>query len=143
MVDFGILGRPTREGELEANRAPLRTAVIGAGYWGRKVIRELLGISRTTQEVILDSVVDNSPIALARCRRDFPGPNYRSDYRPLLKNHKISAVHICTPNLSHYPVASDFLQANKHVLVEKPLALTTRDAYELVDLARKDNRVLS
>lgn len=60
-----------------------------------------------------------------------------SDYRKILQDASIEAVHICTPNAMHYPMAKDALLAGKHVLCEKPLALSTKDAQELVDLARE------
>ena len=60
-----------------------------------------------------------------------------SDYRNLLQDATIDAVHICTPNVLHYQMAKDALQAGKHVLCEKPLATSVEQARELVELARE------
>lgn len=57
------------------------------------------------------------------------------DYRELLQDPTIDAVHICTPNASHYKMAKDALLAGKHVLCEKPLAVSVNEAQELVTLA--------
>ncbi len=59
------------------------------------------------------------------------------DYRELLHDASIDAVHICTPNVSHYQIAKDALLAGKHVLCEKPLATSVEQAEELVNLARE------
>lgn len=59
------------------------------------------------------------------------------DYRTLLKDRTIDAVHICTPNVTHYQMAKDALLAGKHVLCEKPLSVSVEEAQELVNLARE------
>lgn len=122
---------------------PTNIAVVGAGYWGKKVIREILNLSNSTGQVKLQSVVDYSPTTLEQCRREFGPLDYRLNYKELLSDSSISAVHISSPNATHYEAASDFLKAGKHVLVEKPLALRSRDAEELVRLANTTGRVLS
>ncbi len=64
-------------------------------------------------------------------------------YQGLLSDSTTSAVHICSPNNTHFEVASNFLRSKKHVLVEKPLALRSREAEELVRLAEAKRRVLA
>src|SRR3989442_10003148 len=120
----------------------LNIAVIGAGYWGKKVIAQILDLARTGGEMNLYSVADSSPIALEQCRREFGALNYRLDYHELLSDPKVSAVHLCSPNQTHFEIASEFLRQAKHVLVEKPLAMKSREAYELVRLAREHGSVL-
>lgn len=122
---------------------PLRIAVIGGGYWGKKVIRETLAISQATGSSQLHSIVDNFPESLAQCQRDFgPELDYRTDYQSLATDPSLTGVHICTPNSTHFEVASTFLRQGKHVLVEKPLTLKTEEAYELVRLATENKAVL-
>jgi len=60
-----------------------------------------------------------------------------ADYRKLLEDATIDAIHICTPNVTHYQMAKDALLAGKHVLCEKPLAVSVEEAQELVSLARE------
>jgi UDP-N-acetylglucosamine 3-dehydrogenase len=120
----------------------LNIAVIGAGYWGKKVIAQILDLARTGDDVNLYSVADSSPIALEQCRKEFGSLNYLLDYRQLLSDPKVSAVHLCSPNQTHFEIASEFLKQGKHVLVEKPLAMKSREAYELVRLARDHGSVL-
>src|SRR5437899_9019163 len=66
-----------------------------------------------------------------------------TDYQSLPSDTDLSAVHVCTPNSTHFEIASAFIRAGKSVLVEKPLALSPREAYELVELARAHRVVLS
>ena len=122
---------------------PSRIAVIGCGYWGRKIIREIRDVGRATGEIELHSAVDTSPQSLAQCEAEFgPGISYRSDYQDLATDPSLSGVHISTPNGTHFEVASRFLRQGKHVLVEKPLTLKTDESYELIRLARENNSVL-
>ena len=120
-----------------------RIAVIGSGYWGRKVIREALDIGKATGEIELRYVVDSSPQSLQQCQQEF-GPNleYRLDYHDLALDPTISGVHIASPNGTHFDIASMFLRHGKNVLVEKPLTLKTTESYELVRLAAENKRVL-
>jgi UDP-N-acetylglucosamine 3-dehydrogenase len=120
----------------------INIAVIGAGYWGKKVISEILGLSHEGFDLSLHSVVDSSQTALEQCRREFGQLDYRSDFHELLSDPNLSAVHISSPNGTHFKIASEFMRSGKHVLVEKPLALTSVDAFELVRLAREQRRVL-
>jgi UDP-N-acetylglucosamine 3-dehydrogenase len=120
----------------------INISVIGAGYWGKKVISEMLSLSRDGYDIALHSIVDSSPTALEQCRREFGQIECRSDYRDLLSDPQVSGVHIASPNSTHFKVASEFIRNGKHVLVEKPLALKSVDAFELVRLAKEHGRVL-
>ena len=64
------------------------------------------------------------------------GCDFFTDYRELLKNPAIQAVHICTPHHLHASMAIDALRAGKHVLTEKPVAIDAADAAEMVETAR-------
>ncbi len=122
--------------------ATIKVGVIGAGYWGRKVIREFQTISREEGVLSLRYVVDNSPTSLEQCAHQFGPLDYRVDYQGLLSDPELSAVHICTPNSEHFEIASDFIKAGKNVLLEKPLTLKSAEAYQLVQLARDNDVVL-
>src|SRR5207253_4447123 len=83
------------------------------------------------------------PSAQERCRKKVGPLDYRTDYQSLLSDPELSAVHVCTPNSTHFEIASAFIKAGKNVLVEKPLALSSREAYLLVEQARAQKVVLS
>jgi len=63
--------------------------------------------------------------------------NSTGDYRKLLADPTIEAVHICTPNALHFPMCRDAILAGKHVICEKPLATSSAEAQQLVDLAKE------
>src|ERR671924_900760 len=122
---------------------PLQISVIGCGYWGKKVIREIVGMSQNEGNIRLHSIVDNFEESLLQSQLEFgSGFHYEKDYRLLANDPTLNAVHICTPNNSHFEIAATFLSHGKHVLVEKPLSLKTKEAYELVRLARENQCIL-
>jgi UDP-N-acetylglucosamine 3-dehydrogenase len=130
------------QGGTRERTKPLKIAVIGAGYWGKKVINEIIQLSKF-DGVTIGPVVDNSPTTLEQCRREFGDLDYRLDYKGLLSDPELSAVHIATPNQTHFEVASAFIKNGKNVLVEKPLALKSAEAYQLAGQARDKGIVLS
>lgn len=64
-------------------------------------------------------------------------PKAYDTWADLVSDPEVEAVHICTPNRMHFPQAVDALQAGKHVMCEKPLAMDTRESSELVRLAKQ------
>jgi predicted dehydrogenase/predicted transcriptional regulator len=123
---------------------PVRVAVIGAGYWGKKLVYEYTSAQCNKGNVRLAGVCDLSPTALAFCKEKFSVKEnlLTSSAEDLIADSKISAVHIATPNQTHYELAKMALEAGKDVLVEKPMTLGSREAYELVDLAASHELVL-
>ena len=67
----------------------------------------------------------------------FPLLTIAADYREILRDPAIDAVHICTPNAQHFSMAKEALQAGKHVICEKPLATSVEEGEELVSLAER------
>jgi len=68
---------------------------------------------------------------------EFGVAHTEADYHRILEDPAVDAVHICTPNALHFPMAKDALLAGKHVLCEKPLATSIAEAQELVSLAKQ------
>lgn len=112
-----------------------KVAVIGAGYWGSKHVEELGAAG--CQVVAVD------PLAEARRRiEERFGVATLASPEEAFRDSDVLAVTICAPNAQHHPLARQALLAGKHVFVEKPLALTSRDGQELVALARGRGRTL-
>jgi predicted dehydrogenase len=112
--------------------ARIGVAVIGAGFMGG-VHTEAL--RRAGCEVVGVLGVDDAESS------KFAGAAgvakaYRS-LEELLADPAVESVHVATPNKLHFPIAKAALQAGKHVLCEKPLAMTSAQTGELVELARK------
>jgi predicted dehydrogenase len=117
--------------------------VVGAGYWGTKLIREYLA-AQSKGIVRLARVCDSSLMALLADKEEFSifGDLLTQKVQDLIDDPNISAVHIATPNRTHYDLARMVLEGGKDVLIEKPMTLKSREAYELVDLALSSERVL-
>ena len=122
----------------------INLAVIGAGYWGTKLVGEYLALSKKRQDVRLLAVADISPERLLLVRKTFSLPNsmLKKDYDEILNDRKITGVHIATPNETHYEIATKAIAAGKHVLLEKPMCLSSGDAFRLARYAEKNNSVL-
>jgi predicted dehydrogenase len=117
--------------------ARVRVGVIGCGYWGPHLIRNLHEMT----EADLLAVSDQRPDRLAYVADRYPGVELFADHRELLASG-LEAVVIATPIHTHHALARDALMADRHVLVEKPLAASVAEAAELVRLARQRGLVL-
>jgi predicted dehydrogenase len=65
------------------------------------------------------------------------------DYKQLLADKEIDVVHICTPNSSHAEITIAALEAGKHVMCEKPMAITSSDAKAMVDASKRTGKKLT
>lgn len=111
--------------------------VIGCGYWGPNLIRNLHEIA----EGELLAVSDLRQERLDYVARRYPGVRLFPDHHDLLATD-VDAVVVSSPIHTHYAMARDALLAGKHVLVEKPLATNSQEGADLVALARRQRRVL-
>lgn len=66
-----------------------------------------------------------------------------TDYRKLLEDQSIDAVHVCTPNDSHAEISIASLESGKHVMCEKPMAKTTEEARQMVEAAKRTGKKLT
>jgi predicted dehydrogenase len=112
---------------------PIRTAIFGTGFMGRV---HLEGVRRV-ESVEVGAVVGRTAESAKRLGAGFSIPTLATDYREVLRDPTIDAVHICTPNAQHFSMAKDALLAGKHVLCEKPLATSVEEGEELVSLAAR------
>jgi predicted dehydrogenase len=115
----------------------ISVAVIGCGYWGPNLIRNFIEIPAST----VVAVADLSQERLEHIQRCYPQILATRDYRDLF-GLDLDAMVIATPPATHFCLASDALLHGLHVLVEKPLALASRDAQQLIDLAEERGRIL-
>ncbi len=113
-----------------------RVAVIGAGYWGKNIVRNFLALNA------LSMVCDPDPAVCQAVVQASQGVKTCSQTGDILQNPEVQAVAIATPAASHYLIAKEALLAGKDVFVEKPLALEVSEGQELVDLAEKNGRIL-
>jgi len=109
----------------------VRVGVIGYGYWGPNVVRNLFALEAC--EVV--ALCDQNAEALKKARRTYPGLRMTTDAGEVLTAPDIDAVAIVTPVWTHYELARTALENGKHVFVEKPFTSTVDQAEELVELA--------
>jgi predicted dehydrogenase len=117
---------------------PVSTALIGYGYWGPNLARNLHQNKAARLAVICDSASDR----LADAPRLYPGVQTAGDAAAVFNDPAIEAVVISTPVRTHYALARAALEHGKHVLVEKPIALSSAESSELIALANRSGRTL-
>lgn len=111
--------------------ANVYTAVIGYGYWGPNIVRNFFNTPGCT----LGLVADSRPERLASLAKVFPSIQAVSDADSVIDSQQVEAVIIATPVFSHYTLAKKALEQGKHVLIEKPMTASVKEADELINLA--------
>ena len=120
---------------------PIGVGIVGAGQLGRKLAAEYLTVQRRGK-IKLIKVCDSSVGALGALlitkeTSSITQERLTQDVHDLLDNPDIAIVHIATPSETHYELAKMALEAGKNVLVEKPMTMNSREAYDLVDVAKE------
>jgi len=118
--------------------APIRVAVIGLGYWGPNLVRNLA--ESPCFEVA--HLCDLRPEALEAVARRYPSLPCTTRFDDVLHDGDVDAIAIATPVSTHYELAMSALESGKHVFVEKPLAAASEQVIELSEMAEKKNLVL-
>ena len=117
--------------------ATIQVGVIGAGYWGPNIIRNLVEIPSCN----LVAIADLSRPRLDAMEARYPKLQTTNDYRSLL-DLGLDAVVVCTPASTHHPIAKDCLQHGLHVLIEKPMTTSSAHARDLIEVADRHDRLL-
>ena len=117
---------------------PVRIGVVGLGYWGPNIVRNLHELDAAEPIWICDL----RPEVLRRVGRRFPNPRCSTRFEDLLDDETVEAVVIATPVSTHYALAAASLAAGKHVLVEKPLAGSSEECLDLIAQAAELGLVL-
>ena len=112
--------------------------VIGCGYWGPNLLRNFA----ENEGAQLRWICDLDEKRLGAMGRRYPAARTTNDYRTLIADADLDGVAVVTPVATHYQIAKEALAAGKHVLMEKPLTATVREAEELIELAERNRRVL-
>jgi len=110
--------------------------LIGLGYWGKNIFRNLYEIG------VLHSVCDSEEEVISDYSKKYAKVSYTTSREEILCNAGITAVVVATPAVTHYEIAKQSLLAGKDVFVEKPLAITVKQGEELVKLAENTNKIL-
>jgi predicted dehydrogenase len=115
----------------------VRVAVIGTGFAGGSHVEALRRVPGVEVAALAGSSEERAREAAGRLHV----PAATGDYRTVLADTGIDAVHNCTPNDLHHEVTAAALEAGKHVLAEKPLAMDSRETADLVERAARAGTV--
>jgi predicted dehydrogenase len=113
----------------------LKTAIFGTGFMG-KVHTEAI---RRLGNVEVAAVAASSQATADKFAESLMIPKATGDWKTVLADPEIDAVHVCTPNSMHHAMSKAALEAGKAVLCEKPLAMNAAEARELTEIATKKN----
>ena len=115
----------------------LKVCLIGYGYWGPKLARNF----QNSNFFNLISVSDKSKSNLAKAKKDFPLINISTDFKKLITRN-IDLVVIATPTDTHFKISKIALEKKKHILVEKPISLSSPDVLKLQKISKKNKKLI-
>jgi predicted dehydrogenase len=120
----------------QLTKQTIGVGVVGTGFIGPAHIE---GLRRNGIQVVglVESTLETAQIKAA----ELSVPRAYASYEALLADPEIDVVHLATPNVLHHPHAKAALLAGKHVICEKPLAMTAVESAELVKLAAETGKV--
>ena len=110
---------------------------VGLGSWGPNLLRNFINSGLCEVRLVCDLKEENY-----RKLGFDEGPSFTSDSREIIDDPGIDAVVLATPSETHYPLGRDVLRSGKHLFVEKPFALSSREAKKLVDAAKASGRIV-
>lgn len=116
----------------------IRAGIVGVGYWGPNLLRNL----SDNPEISIRWICDTGSQVLQKMAVRYPNAPTTTRYADLLSDCSLDLIVIATPVESHFDLVCQALNAGKHVLVTKPMAITEADCRVMNDLADKRRRVL-
>jgi predicted dehydrogenase len=117
---------------------PISVAVIGCGYWGPLLIRNFKGLTDCQLAAICDAREDR----LKHLGALYSDVRCVKDVQELLDDPTIDALVIATPVNHHYSLAKASLLAGKHTFIEKPMASSSAECEELIEIAERKGLIL-
>lgn len=116
----------------------LTLGIIGYGYWGTNLVRNFNNHSLCRVAKVADSRQERR----ALLEKNYPAIQAVRQAEEIIGDTGIDAVVIATPVYSHYPLAKAALLSGKHVMIEKPMAASTAEAEELMEIAAQKHLTL-
>lgn len=121
---------------------PLRVAIIGCGFIANgKHLPSIAAMENVETAAFCDIILERAQSAA----RDFGTPDALvcSDYHDVIAREDIDVVHVCTPNSSHAEITIAALKSGKHVMCEKPMAISAAEAKAMLDTASQTGKLLT
>jgi predicted dehydrogenase len=116
----------------------INVGVLGCGYWGPLLVRNFKWLSNCR----LTAVCDREPKRLAHLQNLYPEVKFLREADVFLREPELDAVVIATPVKFHHALAKAALENGKHVMIEKPMAASSAECEELIELAEQKGLVL-
>jgi predicted dehydrogenase len=121
--------------EKQKAKSLVRFGIVGYGYWGPKVIRNIALL----EEAEVVAICDKSVASRQKAQKMYAGVLVTDDANELMTSPDIDAIAVVTPVWTHYELAKAALENGKHIFVEKPFTSNSAQAEELIALAAKKN----
>jgi predicted dehydrogenase len=116
----------------------LKCAILGFGYWGPNLVRNFNSVAECKVKYVCDFREER----LSLVKNQYQNIITTKDFDEVLNDHEVDAVIIATPVFTHFELAKKALLKGKNVLLEKPMTSTSKEAYELFELAHKVNKLI-
>lgn len=116
----------------------IKVGLIGFGYWGPNLVRNFASADNCEVKMVADFRIDR----ISNINRLYPGVKVTADPFDIINDKDIDAVIIATPVFTHFNLAEAALKNGKHVLVEKPMTSSTKQAETLLNIADQRNLTL-
>ncbi|REE85163.1 putative dehydrogenase [Paenibacillus taihuensis] len=121
----------------------LNIGIIGCGGIANQ--KHMPSLAKLSELAVMTAFCDIDIEKAKKAASEFGGPDAKiyTDYQELLKDESIDVVHVLTPNLQHSFITVDALEAGKHVMCEKPMAINSAEARKMVDAAKRTGKKLT
>lgn len=120
----------------------VKIGIIGCGGIANGKHMPSLKKIKNVQMVAFCDIIEERAVKAAE-KYGVEGAKVYTDYKELLKDRDIEVVHVCTPNRSHAFISIDAMEAGKHVMCEKPMAKTYKEAKEMLDASERTGMKLT
>lgn len=120
----------------------VKIGIIGCGGIANGKHMPSLKKIKNVQMVAFCDIIEERAVKAAE-EYGVEGAKVYTDYKELLKDMDIEVVHVCTPNRSHAFISIDAMEAGKHVMCEKPMAKTYKEAKEMLDASERTGMKLT
>lgn len=115
----------------------ISVGVVGCGYWGPNLVRNLRGLDCSVK-----ALCDSSESRLKHLKTLYSDIQGMTDFKHMLNGVGVEAIVIATPVRHHFAMAKESLQAGKHTFIEKPMAASSAECEELIEIAEQKGLVL-
>ena len=132
------VGEKSRNSQQHFMQKPIVVGVVGCGYWGPNLVRNFTGLPNCN----LRAMCDLNEARLKHMRGLYPNVEGVTDFGHLLNGVGLDAVVVAAPVKHHFPLAKAALLAGKHTLIEKPMAASSAECEELIEIAESKGLVL-